>query len=187
MDERVRYRRIVRRELHASRAVPAMTVAVLLILAVAAIGTVAVLAASGNPGPLTWAKTVAAAGAAAGHSAVLASGCVATGLLLLISALSPGRRARHELLNGRAAVVVDDSVLAAALAREAARAAGLAAGQAVATVHRRRAAVVLTPTSGVPIGADAVAGAVRRMSGAVPLRHPLRVRVTIARSGKVGA
>ncbi|HEY9466381.1 MAG TPA: DUF6286 domain-containing protein [Vicinamibacterales bacterium] len=109
------------------------------------------------------------------------------GLLLLIAALTPGRRARHQLAASRAAVVADNEVIASALARHAARAANLNPDNTLVSVSARRAIVRLTPTSGTPVQRDAVADAVREQLAAFELATPVRFSVVITPSGKVGA
>jgi hypothetical protein len=111
---------------------------------------------------------------------------MAIGLLLVIAALKPGRRARHQLAAARAAVVADDEVIASALARHAAHAANANPDNTVVSVSARRAVVRLTPTSGTPVHRDAVANAVEAQLQAFELTTPLRSSVVIASSGTVG-
>jgi hypothetical protein len=108
------------------------------------------------------------------------------GILLIIAALKPGRRGRHVIDAGDTAAVVNDEVIASALARSAASEAGLSPDRAVASVGRRSASVRITPISGLPIDRDAVQQAVRERAESLSLTPALRTRVTIAKNGKVG-
>src|SRR5690606_30612946 len=96
------------------------------------------------------------------------------GLLLVIAALKPGRRARHQLVAARAAVVADDEVIASALARHAARAANVNPDNTLVSVSARRAIVRLTPTSGTPVHHEAVTNAVEEQLAALELTTPVR-------------
>lgn len=185
MNRRTQYRRVLRRELHGSRAVPATALAVVLVLILAAIGTIVVLAALGQRTALDWTAAILTPATPAG-SAALYGGCVLLGVLLVVTGSSPARRARHEMVADRAAVIVDDDVLASALAGEAARVAKIGVAQARAVVRRTRAVVVLTPVSGLAIDATAVSAALDRMVDAMRLRNRLRLRVVVSRDGEVG-
>lgn len=186
------YRRIRRRETHASRSRAAATVAVLAILALAWLVVETVLAALGAR-PLLLSPTdmvrdlvalptapVAAVGGAAVVLALL-------GLLLVVLALTSGRLGRHVLLDERAAVVVDDEVVASALVRAAADASGVDPDRAVATVGRRTATVRVTPTSGDPLDRAAALAAVNDRLEAFGLVPSVRGRIVVTKQGQVGA
>ena len=82
--------------------------------------------------------------------------------------------------------IVDNEVIASALAREAARAAGVAPDNARVTVTHRRATVHLTPTSGIPVNQTAALTAVRDQLNAYGLQRIVRPQIIIATRGKVG-
>lgn len=150
------YRRLLRRETHASRSGAAVTVAVLLAMVlIAAIGF------SGwwtfdpmlRENVTTWTASVDIADIA------LIGGVVALllALLLIVASIAPGRRARHARATDRFAVVVDDGVLADAAAHSVAYRSGLDRGQVSTTVGRRGVTVRITPTSGVAVDRELVA------------------------------
>lgn len=186
------YQRISRRELHSPRSVAAITLAILAIVVLGWLIIEIVSNLLGRPGLL--ATPAGMAGAVAGISsapAVLIAGLgaagVLLGLLLLVVAVTPGRRSRHVLKTERAATIVDDEVIASALAREAARVAGLAPDNARVTVTPGRALVHLTPTSGTAIDQQAVLAAVRNQIDTFGLLRALRAEITVAPNGSVGA
>lgn len=183
-------RRLLRRELHRSRSVPAVLVLTVVIAAAAwfavecalrLLGRDALLARPGaivdaaveiltDPGPWwTWLYV------AAGVTAVLA---VVLGWL----AIAPGRRSRHVLDDERLLVVADDTVLAAALARTARTSARLGPDRTQAWVAKRTAKVTLVPTAGVPVEVPEVQASV---SGALEgYRVSPTLNVEIRRSEK---
>lgn len=121
-------KRVVRRQTHSPRTV--VTVVVLVLLAVGAVyvGTELILWLSGAA-PLLVAPDAAvewmlALPRAEPEAAVIAAGAVImlVGIALVWMALAPGRRAKHALAVGSdsatRAVVVDNGVIASALAEE---------------------------------------------------------------------
>lgn len=185
------YRRVLRRETHSPRSVLAITVSVVVILLCAYVGTEIVLAML-NRGALLAAPqdmlaTLSMLGTTPPESPITVGIILMIlGLLLLIAALTPGRRARHQLAASHAAVVVDNEVIASALARHAAHAGNTNPDNAIVSVSARHATVRLTPTSGIPVQRDAVSDAVQEQLTAFQLNPPIRSSVVIASSGKVG-
>lgn len=186
------YRRILRRETHSPRAVLAIAVAVVVILLCLYAGIEIILMMMNRPALLAAPQDILTALSA------LESGPVAVpltigillmvlGILLLIGALSPGRRARHQIPSDRAAVVVDNEVIASALARQAAHAGNANPDNTVVSVSARRAIVRLTPTSGTPVQSEAVKDAVQEQLAGFELYPPVRASVVIAAAGKVGS
>ncbi|GAA4190923.1 hypothetical protein GCM10022288_20960 [Gryllotalpicola kribbensis] len=182
------YRRIVRRETHSSRAGAAITVAVVIMLLAVAAGGAAVYAIVHPP---LWAGIQAGFRELAGFRstvryALLAAGIVAglLGILLVILAVAPGRRPRRRVDSSRAAVAVDDKVIARTLAKKGAEAAGVSRAQLSVVVARRRAAVHVTPTAGVSIDRSAVEDAVLCAGASYGLTR--RPRVVIAEKAVVG-
>ncbi|MHA7218994.1 DUF6286 domain-containing protein [Arthrobacter sp. MDT1-48-3] len=184
--------RLVRRELHSSRAIASVGTAVLLIVALLVLLFEALLKAVGDEPFLVdleaaaaWVGTLPGAAPASllgAGSALL----LVLGALLLLLAVLPGRRLRYTIPNERAAVVVDAEVVASSLARRARMAAGVAPEQVLVTVGRTTVTVQVRPTSGVPVDADAVRVAVAddlRRSSVVP--EP-RITVIVAESGVIG-
>ncbi|NUP73352.1 MAG: hypothetical protein HOQ07_01660 [Sinomonas sp.] len=109
------------------------------------------------------------------------------GAVFVLLALRPGRPGRRSLPSRRIAVVVDDEVLASALAQRARSAANVRPEQVTVVVSQGEAVVNVRPTSGVPVRAEAVLAAVedelRRLR---PEPYPV-VRVRVAGTGVIGA
>lgn len=185
-------RRIVRRETHASRTVPAIIAAfvgipfclyVLLEAALQALGQEAWLT---DPGALgNWLADLPS-----GADPVILGLCgsliLLAGLIFFLLAVLPGRRPRYALPNPRAAVIVDAEVLASALARLARVTAGVSQEQVLVTVGRTRVDVRIRPTSGVPVNADAVRQAVEDELILTGLDPQPEVRVQISNLGVIG-
>lgn len=184
--------RIVRRETHSPRSAPAIVVGVLLIAAIAWIGTEGVLSLLGMR-PLALAPRALAAGiAAAPRSGVATLVPVAVvagvaGLVLLAAAILPGRRGRRPLAAERLAAVADDEVLASALARRAARAAGVSPDAVTVSLGRRSGAVRIVPVSGRPVERDEVLRAVQDEFALAGSTQPARIAVHVSPHGKVGS
>lgn len=185
-------RRLLRREMHASRAVPAVIAAVL-VTALCLWGLFeSVLKSVGQP---PWLASPEQAGAwlvslpGGVRDAWLAAGgaiMMAIGLYFFLSAVLPGRRSRHVIPSDRAVVVVDDRVLAASLARRARLQARVTPEQVVVTVSRRLVEVQIRPTSGLPVDEAAVQEVVSdelRRNSVSPM-PPVRIR--LAPVGAIG-
>ncbi len=185
------YRRILRRELHSPRSVLAITVSVVVILLCAYVGAEIILAMLGYrallTAPLDMLTALGALGSTpAGMPITVGIVLMMVGIVLLIPALTPGRRARHQLAASRAAVVVDDEVIASALARHAAHAGNAHPDNTIVSISARRAIVRLIPTSGVPVRREAVSDAVQEQLAAFELTPSLRPSILVASTGKVG-
>ncbi|MCS5720171.1 hypothetical protein N1027_18725 [Herbiconiux sp. CPCC 205763] len=186
------YRRIARRETHSPRSLLAIVLAVLLIVSLAWVGTEIVIALLGAPALLVAPRDMFASLA---NIADAPSGIVATagvlaaivGVLLVVAAVSPGRRARHRLASNRTVVVADNEVIASALARHASIAGNVDPDNASVSVSHRQAVVHLTPTSGIPVDRGVVAEVVSAQLDSYELRPTVSPRVRIADDGRIGA
>jgi len=185
--------RILRRETHSSRAGAAVIAAVLvIILCVYALLEAGVRAVGQPPwlvDPTTAAERIIALPEGISPLLLGASGAVVpmVGLFFLLHAVLPGRRARHLLRDPRTAVVVDDEVLASALARRARMAANVTQEQVMVVVSRQTVVVNVRPTSGSRVSHDAVLAAVQaELEEMSPVPMPT-VRVNLASSGVIGA
>lgn len=185
--------RILRRETHSSRAGAAVIAAVLvIILCVYALLEAGVRAVGQPPwlvDPTTAAERIIALPEGISPLLLGASGAVVAmvGLFFLLHAVLPGRRARHLLRDPRTAVVVDDEVLASALARRARMAANVTQEQVMVVVSRQTVVVNVRPTSGSRVSHDAVLAAVQaELEEMSPVPMPT-VRVNLASSGVIGA
>ena len=185
--------RVVKREMRSSRAV-ASVIAAALVMAVCAYALLeTAVRAIGQPpwlvDPLTAAFRVVALPAGIGPLLLFVIGAVVAmvGLFFFLNAVLPGRKARHLLPDRRAAVEVDDEVIAAALARRARLAANVTQEQVMVTVSRNRVMVSVRPTSGMPLRPDTVFEAVRReLQEMGPWPMP-EVRIQVSTAGVVGA
>jgi hypothetical protein len=175
------YRRLVRRETHSSRSGIAIALAVILILALAWLGTEAVLAAVGAA-----TATLDAVGAPAGWLVAAGAVTALVGLVLVVVGLSPARRGRRAASSGRTAAVVDDRVIARSLALTASHAGEVSPDQVDVSVSARTALVRITPTSGRSTDVRAVEEAVRAELDGYDYHPALTARVSLASEGRVG-
>jgi len=186
------YRRIGRRETHSPRSLLAIVLAVALILVLAWLGTEIVLALLGAPALLVapvdmFTSAVNLVDAPTGIVAAAGIVVAVIGLVLVIASVAPGRRARHLLTSERTVVVVDNEVIASALARHASLAGNVDPDNASVSVSHRTAEVHLTPTTGIPVDRDAVTSTVTEQLDSYGLTPSVRPRVRIATSGRIGA
>ncbi|MET3140965.1 UNVERIFIED_ORG: hypothetical protein ABIB13_000661 [Arthrobacter sp. UYEF2] len=188
-------RRVVYRETHSSRAAVS-TVAAVLMMGLAGYGLLeSAVHAIGQPAwliePQLAAERIVALPAGTPPLLLGASGAVVAmvGLFFLLNAVLPGRRARHVLnsAGSSSAVVVDDEVIASALARSARLAANVTPEQVMVVVSRRQVIVNLRPTSGVPVAEAAVLAAVQDELSGMSLVPLPEVRVNISTIGVIGA
>ncbi|QCB95736.1 hypothetical protein E5206_01315 [Arthrobacter sp. PAMC25564] len=185
--------RILKRESSSSRAVASVIAAVLVIVLCGYALLETAVRAVGQPpwlvDPQTAAENIVALpdGVPPLLLGVTGAVLVMAGLFFFLNAVLPGRRARHLLQDRRAAVVVDDEVIASALARRARLAANVTQEQVMVIVSRNRVLVNIRPTSGVPLDADAVLAAVRgELQEMRPSPLP-EVRINVATAGVIGA
>lgn len=185
--------RILKRETHSSRAVASILAAVLVIaLCVYALLETAVRAVGQPPwlvDPETAAEQVVALpnGVPPLLLGVVGAVLLMAGLFFFLNAVLPGRRARHLLQDRRTAVVVDDEVIASALARRARVAANVSQEQVMVTVSRQQVQVNVRPTSGLPLSPDAVITAVQDELRDMRLAPMPEVRINVAPAGVIGA
>jgi hypothetical protein len=185
--------RILQRETRSSRAAAAVIAAVLVIVLCGYALLETAVRAIGQPpwlvDPEAAAERIVSlpAGVPPLLLGVLGAVLVMIGLFFLLNAVLPGRRARHLLRDRRAAVVVDDEVIASALARRARLAANVTQEQVMVIVSRSHVLVNVRPTSGIPLHSDAVLAAVQeelREMGPIPAPD---VRINVASGGVIGA
>lgn len=184
--------RIVRRETHSPRSTAAVIVALCVALVIAWVATEGVLLLLGvhplllSPrGMLTSVAGAPDAPAASLIAVAVVAGLV--GVLLLVVALLPGRRARRPLDAEHAIVVADDTMLASALARTAARTAAVSADAVSVSLGRRTATVRVVPVTGTRVDRDAVRAAVSEEFAQAGPARPVRVAVLVSAAGKVGS
>lgn len=186
------YRRVLRRETHASRSGSTIVVLIVLAIVTAYVGIEAVCSALGiKPllfSPVDVVATLVSAVADQG-GLVLAVGIVTglVGLVLIVLGLKAGRRGRHTIDDPRVAVVVDDQVVAASLARRARLAGGLAPGQVSAWVARSSARLTVTPATGSQVDEAAVLSAAQDDLTTIAYRPALTAQVKVSDNGRLGA
>lgn len=176
--------RVLRRETHSPRTVAAVVVLVLLALAACYAGVEIVLALLGRSpllvtpaGALRWLGELPQAQP---RAAVIAGGVVGAllGVVLLWLALSPGRLPRHRL-GGRLPVLVDNAVIASAVAERVRRELDLARGGVVVGIGHRSADVSLRPEPGESVDQGRVRAAVQDELSGYRLSPALTVRVRV--------
>jgi hypothetical protein len=184
--------RIVRRETHSSRAVLAGIAALIITLLAIYALLESTLRAVGQPpwllDPLSAAQAIAdlPEGIPALLLGALGAVLFMLGLIFFLNAVLPGKRARHTLPDRRAAVVVDDEVIASALARRARLTAGVIQEQVVVVVSQREVVVNVRPTSGIPVDEAAIRSAVEEEVRTMALVPEPAVRVHLAAAGVIG-
>lgn len=183
---------ILKRESRSSRAVISVVAAILVAL-LALYGLLeAMLRVLGQPpwliDPLTAAQRLAQL-----PEGILPAMLVAIGLLIFVvglvflgNAVIPGRRARHVIPDPRVAVVVDDVVVASALAKRARLAAGVTREQVVVVVSAKSVQVNVRPTSGILLDEALIQAAVEDELTAMALQPAPAVKVHLANSGVIG-
>ncbi|MFE4833097.1 DUF6286 domain-containing protein [Arthrobacter sp. NPDC056691] len=186
-------RSVLHRETHASRAVASVIAgSLVIVLCLYALLESAVRAIGQPPwliDPQTAAERIVALPSGVPPLLLGAAGAVtaAVGLFFFLSAVLPGRRARHLLADRRIAVVVDDEVIAAALARSARLAANVTQAQVMVVVSQRQVVVNVRPTSGVPVSENDILQAVEDELQAMGPAPMPQVTVNLSTSGVVGA
>jgi hypothetical protein len=188
-DTTALYRRLIRRETHSPKSVLAL--ASLVVLVCLWFGTELVLSLLGRPALLVAPVDALVSASRLGEvipGVLAAIGVVVAviGLILIIASLSAGRRARHSIDSERAATVVDNEVIASALARHASAAGRVSPDNARVTVSHRRAEVHLTPSSGTPTDRDSVSAAVAEQLSGYGLKPAVSQKVVIDAVGRVG-
>lgn len=184
------YRRVVRRETHSPRSGAAITIAVVLVLALAWIGTESVLAAVGQQPLLAAPDDVVSAvltAPTAPAPLLVALGAVAAlvGLALVVMSIAPARRGRRAGTSDRTAAIVDDRVIAQSLAQTAAYAGDIDPSQVSVSVGARSARVDVTRTSGRTLDTREVQEAVDAELATYDYRPALRARVRLSEKGTV--
>ncbi|WP_144830725.1 DUF6286 domain-containing protein [Microbacterium sp. BH-3-3-3] len=150
-------RTVVRRETHSPRTVAMLIVVVLLLLALAYAAVEIILHLAGAQpllvGPGEALNALVAAPTALMPVAFIVAGVVLAilGLIVLILALKPGRLSRHEMEWGDRAVVVDNGVVASALAQHLSNESGIARDDIVVGVAHRAVDVTVRPPVGIPV------------------------------------
>lgn len=179
-------RRVVRRETHSPRTVAMFVAVILLILALAYIGLEIVLSLAAQPALLLG--PASAAGWLVGlptfpAGLVIAGGVVLAliGAVFIVLAVTPGRLSKHTLEAGDRAVVVDNGVIASALAQHLSDETGIARDDITVGVGHRSVDVTVRPGAGIPLEKSDVQSAAEAELASYRLTRSIRTRVRIER------
>ena len=192
-DQNALYRRISRRETRSPRSTLAIVVAIILIALFAWAGTEIILRLVSQPPLLvsmpalaTW---IVHLSSSYPFALIILIGIViaVVGLILMVVSITAGRLARHQVTSERSAVIVDNEVIASALARHAAFAGNVDPDNVRVSVSHRTAVVRLTPASGIPVSKSEVEDAVAKQLDSYNLTPTVRSKVIIDHSGRIGS
>lgn len=186
------YRRIIRRETHASRSVAATLVVLLAAAAACWVGVEIVMHLLGLQ-PLVAAPHMMAqflAGQAAVSQTqltVIGAAALAAGLIALWFAVAPGRRSRHGQVRERVAVLIDDGALASSAATSVAEALDVPRSHVRVSVGKSSIEAEVTPVSGFDVATEQGERTLRAEVEAAELQPALRARLRVREQGVVGA
>jgi len=180
-------RRVIRRETHSPRTVAMFVAVVLLILALAYIGLEIVLSLAAQPALLLG--PAAAAGWLVGlptqPAGLIIAGSIVLaviGLIFIWLAITPGRLSKHALEAGDRAVVVDNGVIASALAQHIADETGISRDDITVGVGHRSVDVTMRPGAGIPLDQATVQSVAEQELQTYRLTRSIRTRVRIERA-----
>ena len=180
-------RTVVRRETHSPRTGAMLVVVVLLVLAAVYAAVEIALSLAGRP-PLLVTPGAAFDALAGLPSALVPAGQIAVGviialvgLIVLVIAVAPGRLSRHEMAWGERAVVVDNGVVASALAQHLSLASGIARENVVVGVAHRAVDVTVRPPLGIPVDVDRLRQIVEDEVATYRLSPSVRTHVRVER------
>lgn len=184
------YRRIVRRESHSPRTVAAIIAAVALIAGLVYLGIETTLDAAGA-GPLLATPGQLAAWAAALPTeeprALVVGSAIAAVLIggsFLALGIAPGRLARHEMAADGRVAVVDNGVIASALATHLSAEAGIPRDDITVGVAHRSVDVSVRPGFGDAPDPEPLRRIVEAEVEGYRLSPPVKTRVRIAHERK---
>ncbi len=183
MNSSAASRRVIRRESHSPRTVAMVIVVVIVTVGLAYLGIEIVLSALGTRALLaspeaaaTWVTTLPDQQPA---GAIIAAGVLLAmiGLLLIALALSPGRLPKHEMVADGSVVLVDNGVLASALAQHLSDHIGVARDRITVGVSRRVVDVTVAPDAGVAVPDARIRDLVATEVDSYRLTRPVKTRV----------
>ena len=188
MIEQRTYRRVLRREQYRSRSFAVIVALTLVSIGLAYAATESALSALRfAPLLLAPAAVLEAVNAPSVSALIAARAAGLFGVILILIAITPGRRARHSLPHERLAIVVDDQVLAGAIGRSARVVASVPAERVHTTISRRRAAIAVTPTSGFRVDSAEVEAAASDLIERLSPAPRVQVAATVSTVGVVGS
>lgn len=154
--------RVQRRETHSPRSTAMVVAVVLMIALVAYLGAEAVLLMAGAPALIGAPADLLRSLSAASGTAMTAIGAAVAlvGAVLVVIAVTPGRLAKHTMPAADGTiVVVDNGVIATALAQHLSDALGIDRRRLTVGVGHRRVDVTVRPETGLGIDLDGVRAA----------------------------
>lgn len=170
--------KLERRELHRSRSLSA---SIALILTALALVAGALLVTLGPAGLLPSGVSADAVHEtlvnAGGVSIAIGAALAIVGIVWLLLAITPGRRARRALQRDDVVIVVDDATLASALSGTAARAGRVSIDSAATILSSRRATVELAPGAGFDADLDAAQSSTAALVDRLQTKPGLRTTV----------
>ena len=181
-------RRVVRRETHSPRSVAFAAVVLLTIIACLYLAVETVLSLASQPAllirPIDALAWLAALPTDVPVGAVIAGGLAVAvvGAWLILLAVSPGRLSKHEMDAGGRAALVDNGVLAAAIAQRVSDETGLARDRVTVGVAHRSVDVSVKPGAGIPVDRAQVNAVAEAELSGFKLTRPLRTRVRVERT-----
>ncbi|AIY02082.1 hypothetical protein ART_2483 [Arthrobacter sp. PAMC 25486] len=184
--------KVLRRETHSSRSPLAVFTAIIITIAAVYCLLEMLLAGLGQPtwlmDPISFGQWLAELPGNYPSLLLTAAGVLLAllGIIFLANGLLPGRRARHTIAHPRVAIVVEDEVIASALARSARMAAGVTREQVMVTVSAKHVYVNIRPTSGIRLSEPRIKAAVESELAAMDLYPAPTVTVKLADSGVIG-
>lgn len=181
-------RRVVRRETHSPRSVAFAVVVLLTIVACLYLAVETVLSLASQPAllvrPIDALAWLAALPTDVPVGAVIAGGLAVAvvGVWLVLLSVSPGRLSKHEMDAGGRAALVDNGVLAAAIAQRVSDETGLARDRVTVGVAHRSVDVSVKPGAGIPVDRAQVNAVAEAELSGFKLTRPLRTRVRVERT-----
>lgn len=181
-------RRVVRRETHSPRSVAFAVVVLLTIVACLYLAVETVLSLASQPAllvrPIDALAWLAALPTDVPVGAVIAGGLAVAvvGVWLILLAVLPGRLSKHEMDAGGRAALVDNGVLAAAIAQRVSDETGLARDRVTVGVAHRSVDVSVKPGAGIPVDRAQVHAVAEAELSGFKLTRPLRTRVRVERT-----
>ncbi|WP_217133319.1 DNA/RNA endonuclease G [Leucobacter chinensis] len=186
--------RVVRRETHSPRTVLTVVLLVVIMVAVAYGATELVLHIAGAA-PLVMAPHEALAAIAgvpdlegSEASVTVAIGVIAAlvGLILLWLSFSSARRPRHESQISRYSVVVDNGVIASAVAENLRRELDLPKSSVVVGIGHRTADITIRPQPGQVVDRERASVIAQIELASYELRPPVKVRTRVVKTDERG-
>ncbi|MDU0968886.1 MAG: hypothetical protein E7A62_07660 [Actinomycetaceae bacterium] len=181
---------LVRRETHSARAVAATLMAVLALIIAVYLALEGILEMCGQKALLArptaiWDEITALPKDIPWLAVIIGVAIALVGLVFLIKSIAPGTLGRHQIVDERAAYIVDDSVIASAISRKVREHANLSAGQVHTSVSRKSIDVTAEPTSGLTLDEAELRSFLEQTVSELHLKPAPHVGLKISNEGQV--